>query len=567
MTYDSLVLRHTIKELSPCILGALVQKARQSESSEALLEMRSRGEDLRLLLSWNATFARMYLTASGIKAAPKAPDFCMILRKYLTGSILTEVRQIGLERIVRLSFDSGGAVYQLWLEIMGRHSNLTLTDSEGLILGVAKPVGRKVSAVRQLLIGMTYTLPPNTERRDPFRTDPETFAGLIRDIGAEECSPAFIKAFTGLFEGFSPQLAAEVWLGLTPGDTEQAYERIRSLEELPAGCWLQTEPDGKAAGAYPLYLRSLPEASQKPRDSINETLDTAYRSLISRHLRETARKELLVRTDKSIAFNEGLIKSCRETLAKLPMADRYRELGDLLFGSLHAVKKGDPFCEVTDYYDPELKTVRIDLDTRLAPAENAERYYKRAKRVKAAAEQAEERIPPAEERLRQLREAREQTLAEDRLQGLRDIKNRLQEAGLLKEIKAAEEEGSGFDGYRIRRTWSPEGWEILYGESADANDYLTTRLARPNDIWFHGRQITGSHVIIRTTAKTCNQVPYGSILYAAGIAAANSQAKHSSLVPVDYTFRKYVRKPKGSPPGFVIYRNEKTIDVKNKRLQ
>ena len=562
MIYDSLVFRQVLAELRPVALNTVVRKVRQSENSEVLLELSGKGDTRNLLFSWDPGFARVYLCSSGIKSAPKAPDFCMILRKYLEGAALEEIEQLGFDRIARFTFAAPkGGVYCLYQEIMGRHSNLCLVNSEGIILGTAKAVGRSQSAARQMLIGLKYVLPPNTGRINPFETGPEEFAEAVSRCAGE--GGDFVKKFTGAFSGFSPLLAGEVWYGLVPGDAGEAFRRIQALKDLKGGCFLHLDETGSATGAYPVFLRSLSPDLQKPRESLNETLDTVYRGIIYRSLREQVRKNLLGRIDKARDFSRRLLESCYETTGQSAQADRYREMGDLLSASLHTISKGDSFAELTDYYDPGMKTVKIPLDAALSPQENAQRYYKRSKRLRASVKLAFERLPGIRDRLEALDAARKQAEETEGLSELRTLQETLLERGLLKEPAVRqEEESAAFAGYKIRRCYSAEGWEILYGESAEANDYLTTRLARPNDIWLHARQITGSHVIIRTTAKTAGSVPGQTVLFAAKLAAANSRAKHSALVPVDYTFRRYVRKPKGSPAGFVLYSREKTIDVK-----
>ena len=229
---------------------------------------------------------------------------------------------------------------------------------------------------------------------------------------------------------------------------------------------------------------------------------------------------------------------------------------------MHLFKKGDKKVSLVDYYDPNMPTIDVVLDEKLTPAENTERYFKKHKKQKEAGRLALERINALIPTVQVLEEAKFRVQTETHTQRLREIGEELKAQGLLRTEKIQKEEDRKlFGGFRISKTTSPDGFEILYGESATANDHLTTKLARPNDIWLHARQITGAHVIIRTTVKTCNNVPNSTLLFAAKIAAAHCDAKHSSVVPVDRTFKRYVRKPKGSPPGFVLYVNEKTIDV------
>ncbi|MBP5738180.1 MAG: DUF814 domain-containing protein, partial [Abditibacteriota bacterium] len=181
--------------------------------------------------------------------------------------------------------------------------------------------------------------------------------------------------------------------------------------------------------------------------------------------------------------------------------------------------------------------------------------------AKDARSTAEIRLTATRNELTLLADALEKAKSSDSAEDLRELQSMLTRQNLLRtEKQQTGEEKPDFDGHRVRRFYTDEGWEVLYGENASANDYLTTKLARPNDLWFHARQITGSHVIVRAKGKN-TPIPHSVILRAAKTAAANCDAKHSSMVPIDYTYRKFVRKPRGAAVGFVTYRNEKTIDI------
>jgi len=208
--------------------------------------------------------------------------------------------------------------------------------------------------------------------------------------------------------------------------------------------------------------------------------------------------------------------------------------------------------------------IEIELDEKLEPQANAERYFKRYRKARDSAAAAESRLGQIGEETALLASALEDAEKAKTVEALRDLRASLTSAGLLRQEVSHEKQEAEFAGYRIRRVNTPEGWEILYGENSTSNDYLTQKVARPNDTWLHARQITGAHVIIRMAGRK-PPVPRPILLQAAKIAATNCDAKHSSLVPIDYTQRKYVHKPRGSAPGFVIYRNEKTIDINPKQ--
>ena len=217
--------------------------------------------------------------------------------------------------------------------------------------------------------------------------------------------------------------------------------------------------------------------------------------------------------------------------------------------------------QVTNYFEEELPEVEIELDETLTPQQNAERYFRRYRKARDAAAAAQARRDQVARELASLEAAKAEAESARTVESLRSLRKTLVHRGLLRQEIDQEKQAEEFGGERIRRMITPEGWEILYGETSRANDYLTQHVARPNDVWLHARSITGAHVIIRTSGHP-GGVPGQVLSQAALIAARNSDAKHSSLVPIDHTLRRYVRKPRGAAPGFVTYRNEKTVDVK-----
>ncbi|HOM73412.1 MAG TPA: NFACT RNA binding domain-containing protein, partial [Armatimonadota bacterium] len=229
-----------------------------------------------------------------------------------------------------------------------------------------------------------------------------------------------------------------------------------------------------------------------------------------------------------------------------------------------SIKKGETIAKVVDYYNPEMKEIEIPLDEKLSTQENAERYFRRYRKAIEGANAAADRQKEFQEEIKELKSAAEKLPSIESIEDIQALREMLTQKGLLRPEPLApvpgKREEPEFGTARIRRVTSSNGFEILYGENSQSNDYLTSKVAKPNDLWFHARSVTGAHVVIRTGNRP-DLVPRSTIMQAAEIAARNSDAKHSRLVAVDYTLKKYVRKPKGSPPGFVRYQQEKTIDV------
>ena len=322
-----------------------------------------------------------------------------------------------------------------------------------------------------------------------------------------------------------------------------------------------TDEVGRGLLVYPMPSVRFPSDRQHPRPSISEPLEAMFRSLVTRSALEDERAQTLAAIRRAAAARRQAAKSIERTLAESARAERYKQIGELILANLHAIARGEKSAALVDYYDPEMATVEIELDEKLTPQENAQRYFKRYHKARDARSAAEARRARVNAELGILEAASSEAESAASVESVRQLRKMLIDRDVLR-AEVAREKGPEieFAGYRIRRLFTPEGWEILYGENSLSNDYLTQRIARPSDIWLHARSITGAHVVIRTAGRSAS-VPTSVLLQAARIAARNSEAKHSSLVPVDHTLRKFVRKPRGSAPGLVTYRGEKTIDV------
>jgi len=564
MTYDGFLLSAIVAELRQTILRGRVQKIRQSSETDVLMEVRGVGHTYTIFVSVDARFPRIYLTASPGKPLPEPPNFCMLMRKYASGAFVTSVDQIGMDRILRIGLDSSEhGKLALILEIMGKHSNLILINSEGKILGAAKHVGSSISRYRQVLPGREYIPPPGEPNVDPRDLDAPSFDRLWEMVTDEA---AMRKWLMDTFSGFGPFLADEIIARASAaGAAGQASvrEEMLRLGEAAYEPVFITDPKGAGLMVYPMPSVQYPADQQHPRASVNEALDALFRTLVTRTGLDEERMQTLTAIRRAAASRKQTLKSIVRTIAESEKADRYKEIGEIILGSLHAIEKGMKSVALPDFFDPEMCEVEIELDEKLEPQPNAERYFKRYRKARDAAATAESRRAQVTGEIARLQGALEAAESANTVESLRELRAALTSAGLLRQDVAHEKHEAEFPGYKIRHFTTPDGWEILYGENSTSNDYLTQKVARPNDIWLHSRQITGAHVVVRMAGRK-PPVPRPVLEQASRIAAMNCDAKHSSLVPVDHTLKKYVHKPRGSAPGLVTYRNEKTIDVNPK---
>ncbi len=561
MIYDAFTLAACAAEMRAALSGLIVHQVRQPDTLSICLVCRTRNREARALLSADARFARAHLTVSRPSSPPTPPGFCQLLRKHLKGTRVEDVRQIGLDRILRIDFwPHEGEGIALIHEIMGRHSNIILLNEGGRVLGAAKVVGRSISRTRQVLPGQPYQ-PPPAPKLDPREVTAEQFLSLrLEDADADAA-----RWLAATFAGISPILGAEI---VSRADSQRPQALYESLCRL-LGIWERGEfhpvllswPERRCEEVYPLPLQHLPASIQHPRPAVSEALDATVRAEISLGEIESLRAELLK------FVSRGLDKLNRESgelldvLAHPARADDLRKTGQILSANFRDIPAGASSVTLPDLFDPDMKPVTISLAPELSPRDNVERTFRLARKAEDRIMAARRRLPEIAASIERLEQASAVAANVQSAGDLKALRSALQTARLISPASsgAAPPEERSFGGRRIRTFTSRDGLQILMGENAEANDYLTARVAGANDVWLHARGVKGAHVVIRTAGV--KNVPPGTLREAARIAADNSDAKHSSYVPVDWTLRKFVRKPKKSAPGLAAYTHEKTIHV------
>jgi predicted ribosome quality control (RQC) complex YloA/Tae2 family protein len=566
--YDSLTLRAVTDELRRALVGGMVQHVAQPTATDLVLTVRSRGANQMLLLSCDPTHARAHLTHIKRPNPAAPPAFCMLCRKHLEAARVREVEQRGFDRILDITLEDGeGRFFRLVAELMGKHSNLLLVHENGLILDAAKHVTRKVSRHRETLPGRPYIAPPEQEgRTDPFLASAEEIAAF--SAGQPDDPEARVARTMGHFTGISPFLATELVQRAGVGSLEEAWDEI--FGACGRGEWAPVvvrNARAEAVGAYPFPTVQYPPDAQNPRDSINTALDHFYGTALPRAALDAARHELATTIDRAIKAKERHRESLVRSLSEAGRAEEYKQTGELLLANLHAVEDGADAVTVIDYYAPDAPQRTIPLDPLKSPRENADVYFRRYHKAKDGAAIQREQMESTSEELASLRSAQGRLAECEDLADLKALRAELMQDGLMRGGQSAEpaadKRAHDFQGKKIRTIQTPEGWEIYLGENSEANDFLTSRVASPNDIWLHVRANASAHVVIRTKNEPA-AVPQSVIQKAALLAARHSAAKHSSMVPVDYTLKKFVRRPRGSASGAALYRNEKTIYVSPK---
>lgn len=563
--FDSLTLRAVTEELKLLLIGGQIQDVRQPQPTEVMLGIRSRGQNRLLALSDDARFARVHLTTVKAPNAPTPPTFCMTLRKYLEGSLVLDIRQRGFDRIVEIDVGSRSNEEEivsvtLIAELMGKHSNLILVRPDGVILESAKRVSHRINRVREVLPGLTYEPPPEQKgKQGPFSAAAPEALSELASAPPEDLSRMLVERFIGV----SPFLASEIADRAARTGLIDAWNATMGMAaDNRFDPVVVRNVSGQILGAYPIGLETHPPELQEPAADLNSALDSAYTALTRRADQDAVAGELKGRIAQEIKRLEAQQKALERALDESDKAELHKQNAELILANLWRIEPEAASVTVQDYYQTDQPDRDIPLDPQLSPQENAEALFRRYRKARDNRQISLERSVTTADNLERLRDlqARVTTLAT--AEEARALRTEVVSTGLLKEprTEVPGKERSDFEGHKIRRFTTADGYDLLFGESATANDYLTTKVASPNDLWLHVRAASGSHLIIRTNGKP-DSIPQSVLEEAALLCARHSTQKHSSLVAVDYTLRKYVRKPRGSEPGAVLYQNEKTLHV------
>ncbi len=578
MPFDSLTTTAAVRECQ-CLVGGKITKIHQPDKYTAELRLYTPGGNRRLLLSAHPVFGRMQITERPSDNPPKPPLFCMVLRKHLDGARLTAIEQAPYDRIIRLDFAAHDEVgnpteRSLILEIMGKHSNLILTDTPtGQIIDAIRRYSHNVSRHREVLPGLPYMPPPQDDQPAWGEPDADGFAAAIY-AGDLDMPPQ--KLMQTAFRGLSPFLAREICQraglsDITDSCTLGAYEinnLYRNTQDIKRAVNKQDflgtilKKDGQYYDYYPLELESHPAEQQEMLPTISQALDKFYQRRAERQLFETehnALHKLLTREEQRLRKK---IRLEEKDYAEAAKAEQYKEKAELLMAYLHTVTQGEQTVSLPSFYQPEVN-VSIALRPDLSPVDNAKRYFHRYNKAKNAERQIGRQLELNRSELAYIESLLQNLTEAEILADLQMLQAELREAGYLKPLKNGGKKAV-FQQPAYKRFRTSDGFEIWLGRNNKQNDRLTTRLADKDDLWLHAQKIPGSHVILRS--QPGRSFSDAAVAEAAALAAAHSQARTADKVPVDYTAIANVKKPNGAKPGMVIYTDQETIYVQPREL-
>lgn len=575
MSLDGFSMHPLTRELDTALAGGRIDKITQPNKQSIILSVRQPGQNFLLHISINSQNPSAHLLEKNLENPPEPPVFCMVLRKQIETGRIAKVRQHGLDRLLLIDIDSlaaGGRIVTktLVLELMGKYSNIILVQ-DGVIIDALRKIGANSSRVRTVLPGQTYELPPGQEKKDLFTDDSAAIMAIVRKDPALRLDKALLAACMG----FGPVSAKEVCFsaGLAPSmriealdeaDFKAVEDALKEIRESALHAGDASEPEDKAVlllgenqkvlamAAFPLHY--LPEATVLIFPTISAMLEKADSLLGSYVLPDKDRFRKLVKNEKNRAENK--LTKLDEEIAAAENAEEFKVRGDNLMTYQYQFKdREDASVTVPNIYSETGETITIPLDQRLTLVENMQACYKKYDKLKRAQELLQVQRRECEANIAYLESIEASLLASSSLAEIAEIHNELIAAGYLREKPKKKNNDKPARPFHFR---APDGTDILVGKNNYQNDKLTFKTARYNDTWFHTKDIPGSHVVLQNGGTEPSEE---DILLAASLAAHFSKARGSSKIPVDYTEIRYVKKPSGSKPGFVIFTNQKTLYI------
>ncbi|MEH7084555.1 NFACT RNA binding domain-containing protein [Neobacillus drentensis] len=557
MSFDGLFTKAMVDELVRSLKGGRINKVHQPYKNEVILTIRANGVNQKLLLSAHPSYARVQFTEEAYENPSEPPMFCMLLRKHIEGYILEDLYQKETDRMIVLEIkgrnEIGDISYkQLIIEIMGRHSNIVLVDkSRNIILDSIKHVSFAVNSHRAIMPGQPYVFPPEQHKQNPFLCDQEDLLRKI-DYNAGKIDRQLVEQFAGISPLFAKEVIFQSGLAnraTVPGTFISMVKKVESGDIFPSII--------SAGGKDAFYLFPLEhlKGEIKTYPTLSEMLDRFYFGKAERDRVKQQGNDIERFIHNEKEKNEKKINKLKVTLKEAERAEQFQRYGELLTANLYAANKGMREIEVLDYYDELGGTIIIPLDPRKTPSENAQKYFSKYQKAKNAVEIVIEQIEKAQVEVSYFDNLLQQVQAASP-KDIQEIREELVEGGYIRErqkkkLKKAQNAKPILDHFL-----SSDGTDIIVGKNNKQNDYLTNKLAARDEIWLHTKDLPGSHVVIRSKEPSIETIREAAVL-----ASYFSKARNSSSVPVDFTKVRFVKKPSGAKPGFVIYDNQQTVYV------
>lgn len=551
MAFDGLFTTAMVQELQ-VLKNGRISKIHQPNAQEVVFLIRSGGKNHKLLISIHSSYSRVQLTEEAITNPSEPPMFCMVLRKHLEGGTITAIDQFGTDRIITFDIQAKNEIgddisRRLYVEIMGRHSNLLIVDPDrDIIVDSMKHLPPSVNSYRTILPGQPFIPAPPQDKVDPFSVTEQQFNALY---------PQFESArdIVGTLSGFSPIHAEELLFRMKDIPTNETFAVFTAF--LASFKGVASTPNIAEIGTKMVFSAAKLSHADKTiaeYGTLGDLLDKVYFARAERERVKSQAADLERWLDNEIAKLNLKVKKLSKEQDAAGKLETFQLYGELLTANSYALQKGMMEAVVDNYYE-EGTTVTIPLDPRKTPIDNAQRYYSRYAKAKTALIMIAEQLEKAAEDIAYFEMIKQQVMQASP-EDIEEIREELAELGFLKARKLKKKSKPKKP---APETYvSSAGVKISVGKNNKQNDYLTFKIAARDQTWLHTKDIPGSHVLIHDTNPDEETIREAAIL-----SAYFSKARGSSSVPVDYTEVRHVKKPNGSKPGFVIYFEQKTLFV------
>ena len=566
MAFDGIVLNKVIQELDSCLLGGKINKVYQPNKNEILFGIYANSKNYNLLINIDASNCRMHLTNFQKPNPLNAPNFCMLLRKHLIGMKIKAFETYGLERFVRIvleGFDelNDFITKEIVVELMGKHSNVILLNNSNKIIDSMRHLEVSTNSTRDILPARTYMLPMTEKVNFLEMTDFKQFYNTILPyIGRSTIDAIISSTFTGISKSlisYLLQINNIDRASCLEEDFSLIYEYLTKLIHSPNFACTMFSNQGRSD-----YV--ITNSNSNTSTCVNTFLDKFYNKKETSDEFISYRNSVLKLILNELKKYNKRLSNMNQKLEECNKKDLYRIYGELITANLYQINQNQNVDHIVlnNYYEDN-KDISIPLDKSLSPSMNAKKYFKKYTKLKKACEIVSLQKQETKNEINYIESVIYELETAKTVSDIDAIYTEFLESFLGKSLSQKKNQKQKTSKKKKEEPFSPltfeiDGFTVLVGKNNKQNDYLTLKHAHSNDIWFHTKDIHGSHVVLKTNGE---EIPQETINKCASLCAYHSKAKNSSNVPVDYTFARYVKKPSGSKPGMVIYANFQTVNV------
>lgn len=579
MPLDAVCLRAVINELDKEVAGGRIDKIYQPDRDEIVISVRTAKGGKKLMVTSEPSAPRMHLIDANRENPAVPPMFCMLMRKHLQGAKISKISQPAMERMAVIELDTTDEMgvpvkRELVCELMGKYSNIILKDENGRIIDAVRRIDGDISGKRQVLPGLFYRMPPAQEGKvDPLELDGQKLVSMLEKC--EDITKKLDKWLLSTLLGFSPLLCRELAFRAV-GETSKAVIELTNEDKKNLSTAFDILiNDIKSCNFTPnLIIRLEDKAVQdftcfetkQYENLVEQTQMNSFSALLAAFYERKGQAERMRRRGMDMirtvtSARDRTMRKLniqREELKQTEDRDKYKRMGELISANFYQLEKGMKKAKVIDYYDETCPEIEIKLDIRLTPQQNAQKYFKQYQKAKTAEQMLTAQISEGEAELSYLESVLQSIDEAENEKDLAQLREELVQTGVLSQKQNKKKQQTKKSDSIPFEYRTSDGFSVWAGKNNLQNDLLSMKTAYKSDIWFHTQKIHGSHVILAVDGR---QPTDTAMTEAAKIAAYHSKAKHSSMVPVDYTEVRNLKKPNGSKPGFVIYNVYQTAYV------